>query len=383
MWPVQLFVIITIALLAVYSVLMYYYNNWFRKLKPFMPGNSFAPTTSFSVIIPARNEEAIIAKCLESVLNNNYPKHLFEVIVVDDFSEDETPRIVTRMQQQHENLQLIQLKELLQTKLNSYKKKAIETAIAKATGDWIITTDADCTIKQNWLQLYAAFIQQTSPVFVAAPVMFLKKRSFVGIFQILDFLSLQGITAASVANGFLSMCNGANLAYKKEAFYAVEGFKNIDNLASGDDMFLMQKMQQLFPGKTGYLFSREAVVITEPMHNWKNFFNQRIRWASKASSYTDKRIFYVLLLVYLLNLFLLAMPFVGLFYKLALVIWLLLLLLKVLAEFPFMWAVASFYKVQNFLWWFPVMQPVHIFYTVVAGWLGKFGKYQWKGRTVQ
>jgi cellulose synthase/poly-beta-1,6-N-acetylglucosamine synthase-like glycosyltransferase len=179
------------------------------------------------------------------------------------------------------------------------------------------------------------------------------------------------------------MCNGANLAYSKDAFVAVNGFKGVDNIASGDDMLLMHKIHKQYPGKIGYLFAQGAIVHTAAMADWKSFINQRIRWASKATSYDDKRIFRVLLLVYLLNAYLFLLPFISIFYHPLFAYWLLLLLGKTVCEIGFMKQVAAFYRLGKILWWFPVMQPFHITYTVISGWLGKFGKYEWKGRTVK
>jgi cellulose synthase/poly-beta-1,6-N-acetylglucosamine synthase-like glycosyltransferase len=179
------------------------------------------------------------------------------------------------------------------------------------------------------------------------------------------------------------MCNGANLAYKRSAFYEVNGFKNADHIASGDDMLLMHKIRLKYPSGIGYLFSDKAIVTTDPMPDWKSFLNQRIRWASKASSYKDKRVFWVLMLVYFTNLFLLLLFFVCFFKPQLFLVWVLFILTKALFEMPFMYRVAKFYSLQRLMAWFVVMQPFHIAYTVVSGWLGKFGTYNWKGRKVK
>jgi len=379
----MIIVYITAILLACYAILIHLYRTWFRKLKHFKAG-TFDPATSFTVIIPARNEEAAIADCILSILQNNYPSILFEVMVIDDHSTDRTPQIVEELAKIYNNLKLIRLADELKGKqLNSYKKKAIEIAISYATKDWIVTTDADCEVTRFWLQNFDAYIQTEQPVFVAAPVMFKNTGTFVGIFQCLDFISLQGITAASVSAGFHSMCNGANLAYKKASFYEVGGFKGIDNIASGDDMLLMHKMHIKYPKRIGYLFSKEATVITDPMHDWKSFFNQRIRWASKAEAYDDFRIKGVLLFVYSLNFLLLLLPVLAIWNINILWYWLALVMLKTFSEFTFMYFVSLFFGLEKLLVWFALMQPMHIFYTVIAGFLGKFGKYQWKGRTVK
>ena len=309
---------------------------------------------------------------------------MYEIIVVDDHSTDDTPQLVAQLAQLYPQIQLIQLKDFLDGHAtNSFKKKAIEIAVEKSKGSWIVTTDADCLVPPNWLQYYNTFITAVQPVFVAAPVMFTNNRRFSGIFQLLDFLSLQGITAAAVSAGSHSMCNGANLAYSKQAFEAVGKFKGIDHLASGDDMLLMHKMKQQYQNRLAYLYSDEMIVHTAPMPNWGSFIQQRIRWASKADSYKDQKIFLVLLLVYLFNASLLIGLLVGVFY-LELFIWTCwIIAVKTLIELYFLLPVANFFKLEKALLFFPMMQPFHITYTVVAGWLGKFGKYQWKNRTVR
>jgi cellulose synthase/poly-beta-1,6-N-acetylglucosamine synthase-like glycosyltransferase len=309
----------------------------------------------------------------------NYPQALVEIIVIDDFSEDNTAVVV----QQFSTVKLVQLKDSITQRINSYKKKAIEAGIQQATGDYIVTTDADCTVPENWLLNFAWTIEQQQSEFIAAPVAMKEESSFIKLFQSLDFLSLQGITAASVGAGFHSMCNGANLCYSKKAFAAVNGFKDVDHIASGDDMLLMYKIQQQFPGKVQYCFSSESIVRTNPVETVKDFFRQRIRWASKADKYNDKRIFWVLLLVYLFNFFLLTLFIAGFFQP---EIWILLvgsLFIKTIVELFFLIPVVRFFKKELLLLWFPVMQPFHIVYTVVAGWLGKFGTYDWKGREVK
>ena len=178
------------------------------------------------------------------------------------------------------------------------------------------------------------------------------------------------------------MCNGANLAYQRKVFYDVNGFSGIDHIASGDDMLLMHKIWNEFPGKVHYLKSKEAIISTRAMKTWKDFFKQRIRWASKARHYGDKRIMPVLILVYLFNLCFLALVIAGFF---CYYYWLYLgglWLAKTIIELPFVFSVASFFNKQSLLKYFFFFQPLHIFYTIVSGLFGQFGKYEWKGRRV-
>jgi len=371
---------ITVGLINAYALLILLYRRWFLKLELFVPIDAQEAQTFFSIVIPARDEANNIGACLASILANQYPAQLLEIIVINDHSTDQTALIVTAMQQQHPQIKLINLVDFVAPSLNAYKKKAIELAIDQSKGDWIITTDADCLVPENWLTLFDGYIQRTGSVFVAAPVQFRNTGSFIALFQVLDFMSLQGITAAAVGAGAHTMCNGANLAYEKKAFYQVGKFAGIDAIASGDDMLLMQKIKTNFPDKLGFLFHQGAIVKTLPMPNWKQFINQRIRWASKGTHYQDKSIFWVLLLVYLMNLSVLLLFLLGLFQIEYLTKFFYLLLFKTGVELFFLYPVSRFFGQSAELLYFPIMQPLHICYTVIAGWLGKFGNYQWKGR---
>jgi len=386
--------IITFIFFVIYVVLIFYYRQSWLQIHEFKPTTTAltkGSATRITIIIPARNEEQNIGRCLQSIIDQTYSAALFEIIVVDDHSIDNTAKIVQSFQQQ--NIHCLFLKDFVNDPINSYKKKAIEEAINQSTGDLIVTTDADCFMGKDWLQTIVSFYEAFKPAFIAAPVSINSNGRFLSIFQALDFMTLQGITGASVYKKIHSMCNGANLAYEKIAFKEVNGFKGIDNIASGDDMLLMHKIFLRYPERVMFLKSQEAVVQTQPMGTWKDFFNQRIRWASKADKYEDKRILAVLVLVYLFNLLLLLLPIISTFNNTLFSIfnyqflifnfWLLLLLLKTLVELFFLFPVAKFFNRQIILWWFPLAQPVHILYTIIAGWLGKFGTYTWKSRTVK
>lgn len=366
---------IVIPLFLLYTVLIIYYWQTWLAVPEFLPGPVKQPV-SISVIIAARNEEENIGPLLAALQQQTYPAEWVEVIVTDDHSEDRTAEIVRR----YAGVKLLQLKD---DRINSYKKKAIETGIAAATGELIVTTDADCLPPPGWLNAIVAFKEKKSPVFIAAPVVIDCNSSLVQVFQSMDFMVLQGITAAVVSANKLSMCNGANLAYVRKIFYDVNGFAGVDHIASGDDMLLMHKIWKKYPGKAGYLKSKEAIVSTRPVSTWKAFFSQRIRWASKAGLYDDKRILPVLLLVYLFNLSFPVLLVAGVwdyrYWPAALALW----FLKTAVELPFFRSLAIYFNKRWAVRWFFFFQPLHIFYTVVSGLFGQFGKYEWKGRKVR
>ena len=368
--------------MAAYGVLMALYTRGHWNLRAFVAKGK-TPQTKFSIVIPARNEAANIENCIAGILAQNYPSHLFELIVIDDFSEDETANIVGSIALQYNNVRLLRLQDFTKDEnIVAYKKRAIEIAIEQANHPWIVTTDADCSFTNNWLASYDAYIQEHNCVMIAAPVSYKNTGSFLSVFQVLDFISLQGITAAAVGSGSHTLCNGANLCYSKEAFESVGKFSGIDHLPSGDDMLLMHKMKKSYPEKIGYLYAQDTVVTTAPSATLDLFIQQRIRWSSKALGYQDKIIFWILLLVYLVNFSLLVYLPVNLIETGNINNWFVFIGCKTLVELPFMYAAAKFFKQQKLLWWFLFMQPFHILYTVVAGWFGTFGSYKWKGRTV-
>jgi len=287
---------------------------------------------------------------------------------------------------------LLSLKDYTKSEnLNSYKKKAIEIAISKAAGNLIITTDADCIAPLKWLQTIASFYEKYLPAFIAAPVDYYIASSeddgpwtkFLKIFQSLDFMTMQGITGAAVYKKFHSMCNGANLAYEKKVFYEVDGYKGIDTIASGDDMLLMHKIYKKYPDRILFLKSANAIVKTRPVDTLADFFNQRIRWASKADKYSDKKITAVLIFVYLFNALILVLGILSFFYHFIFYWLVVLLLAKTICELFFLYPVAKFFNKEKILWWFPIAQPFHILYIIISGWLGKFGSYKWKKRKVR
>lgn len=378
--------IVSILFLVLYIALLMYYRNAWNRAPDFTPTEQTDQLTTFiSVIIPSRNEAQNLPALLSSLKNQHYPAHLFEVLIMDDHSTDDTASILKNFPAG--NIRLLSLEQyLLGAEINSYKKKAIEIGIQNSQGQLIVCTDADCHMTAGWLSSIASFYEQYKPRFIAAPVSIDCNLSFLEIFQALDFMTLQGITGAAVSKKIHSMCNGANLAYEKSVFYEVGGFSGIDHIASGDDMLLMHKIFKQHPDKVMFLKSPEAIVQTAAAKSVGAFFNQRIRWASKSGSYDDKSIMAVLLLVYILNLLLLLLPLISLFTKNAEVTmqrWLFLMIIKTVAELYFLYPVARFFKKEKLLFLFPVMQPFHILYTVTAGLLGKFGTYRWKERKVK
>ena len=383
---------ITFFVAALYIALLVYYNIGWRALTTFDKKPSEGKDVIISVIVPARNEENHLPALLDSIRNQTYPTDKFEVIIVDDHSTDDTAAIVLKCPLP--NIRLIKLADHVGAGINSYKKKAIDVAIMQSKGELLVTTDADCVVKPDWLKTVAAYYAiESKPPMIIMPVLLANDNSIIGIFQTLDFMTLQGVTGGAVQQGLHAMCNGANLAYTREAFDAVNGFEGIDSVASGDDMLLMTKIQGIYPGLIRYLKSEAVIVSTEAMPTVRDFLNQRIRWASKTSQYKHGPVLFSAGIVYLFNLLLIILFISGLIRSQAYIFRAFtittlsacayIFVLKILVELWFLLPVAGFFKQQKHLIYFPFIQPLHILYTVLAGGLGTFGKYEWKGRKVK
>jgi cellulose synthase/poly-beta-1,6-N-acetylglucosamine synthase-like glycosyltransferase len=375
--------LIIIGLLGVcYGLLILWYGLGWKQLPLFIPSKPASGRTRVTVIIPARDEEQNLPALLQAIKQQTYAAAWLEVIVIDDFSTDNTAQVVSGFPAS--NIRLLRMSDHLDItqRLNSYKKKAIEIAIGQATGQLIVTTDADCIMGPRWIEMLVQYYETYRPKFIAAPVSFYKEDNFFKILQSLDFMNMQGITGSVIRLKIGTMCNGANMAYEKEVFHELGGFKGIDNIASGDDMLFMYKVYQKYPDSIGYLKNEEAIVRTLPVDTFSAFMHQRIRWSSKADKYEDRRLTWMLAVVYLWNAALLVMGMVALFYPVWWYWFLISMLFKTTVELYFMVPIARFFHKTALLVWVIPGQLFHIPYIVIAGWLGKFGTYKWKGRKV-
>jgi cellulose synthase/poly-beta-1,6-N-acetylglucosamine synthase-like glycosyltransferase len=337
------------------------------------------PKIRVSVIIAARNEEDKIGNTLQDILLQDFPKELVEIIVVDDHSTDSTSSIIASYQKQ--GVRLIELNE--DKPLNSYKKKAISEAIKVSTGELIVTTDADCRMGTQWLRTIVDHYQQHDFKMISSPVVFFEEKSPFEEMQTLEFLYLIGLGASGISHKMPSTCNGANLAYSKDVFNEVGGFRGIDNLASGDDELLLHKMASFYPDGIGFCKSEYAMVYTHAKPNLSSFIQQRKRWASKSTHYKNKGIVALGISIWLFNLFFLVNVGLGFFYPVYFGLACFSLVAKLMAEFSFLIPMCRFARRQKLLWYQPLLTVIHVFYFVYIGVAGNSGKYNWKGRMVR
>lgn len=370
--------LLSAALTLIYAILVIGFIKGWHNLPYFVPQNK-SSVTKVSIIVAARDEEENIGKTIDDLLAQDYPKNLTEIIIIDDHSTDKTAEIV--LGYADKNVKLIKLNE--DRALNSYKKKAIQTAIGSCEGDLIITTDADCRMGNKWLSTIVHFYEEKKLKMISSPVAYFEEKSFFERLQSLEFLYLIGLGASTIGNKKPSTCNGANLAYEKATFYEVGGFQGIDDLASGDDELLLHKIAAKYPDKIGFLKNRDTIVYTHAKENLSAFIQQRKRWASKSTRYKNKGIIVLGVLIWVFNLGILGNFIAGLFVPAFLALTFYQLIVKMLLETLFLWHVTGFAKRRSLLRLIPILNVLHILYIVYIGIAGNSGKYNWKGRMVR
>jgi len=264
-------------LILPYLVLMLWYFRGLTKKLPCLPEeNKTYPY--ISVVVAARNEENNINGLAEALLCQDYPKDRYEIIIVNDNSTDATVAIL-KTSGARDKVRVID-------SAGSGKKAAIRLGIQEAAGELILTTDADCRPTEKWISAFASCYLKQQPDMIIGPVEIEPSTGIAGRFEQIEFLALQGITAGSAINGHPLMCNGANLFFTREAYFSCADELHPE-IHSGDDIYLLHCLKRQKNRKILWMTPGEATVITRKSPDAASFIRQRVRWISKAGTYTD------------------------------------------------------------------------------------------------
>ncbi len=366
-----------IIILVLYILIISAFIIGFNKVKT-IETSSTAPQISFSIIIPFRNESEHLPSLLASISQIDYPISQFELIFIDDFSEDDSVDIINE-RLIHSELNYTIIKN--NPTQYSPKKEAIGIGVHKANFEWIITTDADCVLPRNWLLAFNSIINTNAFDMIIAPVTYTGNASFFYDFQLLDVLSLQSITIGGYGLGSPILCNGANFAYTKSAFKKLKGFEGNSKISSGDDIFFLHKMVKHNKESIGLLKSTDALVKTVPQTKLKDLIQQRLRWASKSPFYTLRLAKLVALIVLLMNLSLIVLPFALILQWVSLKLCLILFLGKLLVDAVCIYQSASFFNQDRVLLSYGLAAIVYPIFTLGIGLASLFMPFKWKNRT--
>lgn len=333
-----------------------------------------------SVVTVVRNEEKNILRLLESIARQTYPKDKYELIVIDDQSEDQTRDVVQQyIKQVPFRIRLMEIAAEVDHQ-QSPKMHALNSAIAAARGDIIVTTDGDCHMGPEWLKSMAAPFQHKKIHFISGPVALEAGHGIVSKIQSLEFASLIGSGAAMIQWAYPLMCNGANLAFRKSAFLEVNGYEGVYQSVTGDDVYLMQKIHKRYEKSISFAKDSDALVTTQTEATFGRLVQQRKRWASKWNRH-------LLPNSWAIPVFL----FLHYFSFIALVVYVssrpgivhhgfLLIILKFACDFFFLKKVMDFCRMPVNVWVFLITEFIYPFYALSIGILVHFGGWTWKGR---
>ena len=327
-----------------------------------------------SIIIPFRNEEQNLKACIDSILNQNYDASVIEIILVDDHSSDKSIEIASSLA----NIKLLQLPENV-----IGKKNAITYGIQHASHEIIITRDADTTCSTTWLQLMMSNQKQYAADMVIGQVMLKNDFSFLAAIQILEQHALTVITGGTANMKKPILCNAANLLFTKTIFNRVNGFTGNDFIASGDDVFLLNKIIDLKTSTVTYLKNSSAAVMCDTEKSFSKMIQQRIRWASKNKHNNNVINAFTAVLVISANISWVIFGFLSLFYNELTSYFLITAILKCLIDFLLLFLASSFYKQTKLLWWFPLFFCVYPVELIAIMFLTLPGKIKWKDRIIQ
>ena len=365
-------VYVSLILLAFYVLLIGIYWLGWLAIKPF--GNKISSVNNkFSILVPARNEELVITHCLQSIINQNYDAACYEVIIINDYSTDDTAGVVSEFIKQNSNYNIRLINMVDDGQQRKLKKAAITFAIEQSYHPYIILTDADCTRGKNWLATINNFIAENNSKLIYAPVEFKAENIFEKI-QSLEFAGLVGIGASAIQLQNPNMCSAANLIFEKDVFNEIGGYKGNDGIASGDDEFLLHKVFKRYSDNIHFLKHIDAVVSTTANASIQQLADQRKRWVSKSTKYENRYITAVMVGAYLFNFMVALQLIINLKFGL------ILLLAKAAIEGLFLFDVMRFFKRQKYLLFLPLAEPFHILYVLIIGIWGNLGTYNWKDR---
>ncbi|MFH1120549.1 MAG: glycosyltransferase [Bacteroidota bacterium] len=352
--------------------------GWYR-----IPGSAQVeslPNVSVSIVVPVRNEGKNIKGCLSGLMAQDYPHQLFEIIVVDDHSEDLTYRTAVEISLISENVKVIVL-PLTQTE---GKKAAIQQAMEFANGSLVLCTDADCFHPRTWVRSMSDHYKSEDSVFISGPVLLNAHGSLPGLFQELEFISLVASGAGAIGINTPLMCNGANLGFSAEAYRRLSNDAMRSGVSSGDDVFLMLSMKKKYGSeRISFVKNKSAVVMADAAGTISGFISQRLRWVSKSRAYRDSCLIITAITVFLMSATILSLAFTGIFSRVYLWLSLALFIIKILVDFPLIAAFTGFVGKKHLMVFFPIIQLMVVLFTVFAAIAGNLVNVSWKGRGIR
>ncbi|MGB0429262.1 MAG: glycosyltransferase [Bacteroidia bacterium] len=373
--------IVVVLLLNLYYVVQFVYSYLGLKSLPKIT-TSAKHVNRFSIVVAMRNEANNLQNLFKSIHALNYPKSQYELVLVDDFSDDQSVQIAQKLVIEHPdlNVQIISLSNEGLKHNRAFKKTAIQFGVANSKYNWIVTTDADCVYRSGYLSMLDAFIEKHEPKFISAPVELTPANTLFQKMQALEFKGLVALGAAYIQRDKPFLCNGANLAFTRQVFLDLNGYKGFEHIESGDDVWFMHKVQERFPFELFFALDKELIVSSSPCQNAKAFINQRKRWTSKNTEYKKVSQLITLSVDYLFYCAILLNLILGLFFNQLLNLAVFMMVSKALVELNLYLTFNKYVKTRGWFFTYLITFPVQLFYVILIYPLSQFTKFKWKNR---
>ncbi len=329
-------------------------------------------TIPLSIVVAVRNEESEIDNLLESLLNQDYPAEDFEILIINDHSTDNTWPVAKSWAVKHSNIQLAELPDNAKG-----KKQAVALGVTLAKNDTIVLTDADCIHPKNWLSTISSNYQTLKADMLIGPVMIWPTKTFYEKIQALEHASLTASSIGACGIGVPIMASAANLSFNRNKLVFDEQMLN-PKYTSGDDVFLLHSAKQKLGFKISPLQGEGILVLTKPVNSVGKFLNQRARWASKSTGYTDLAAITVGFIVLLFNILLVVLLSLSFWNIIYLKILALAYTVKSIADLMLLFPYLMQHKKLSLLYVFIPLQLVYPIYIVVAFGMAMLTKNRWK-----
>lgn len=356
-------------LIAVFGLI----TGWIKAMT--QPVAGVVKEKMISIIIPFRNEETTIGHLISDLQQQEYPRDKFEVILINDHSEDNSVSAINEALRGPISAKLM-------NNASHGKKSALTKAIRHAIGTVIVTTDADCRVKPGWIRSINNSFSDDSVKMTFGAVRIESDNTLFGSMQAIEFSSLIGSGASTAAFGFPTLCNGANLAFTKEAFTETGGYDGNEHIASGDDEFLMRKIEAKYVNGIRFNNYLENQVTTYPQKTLDSFLSQRIRWAGKWKHHDGTNSKLLAVYIFLFHLSVIILPFFVLTGDVSAYVMAGLLVAKAMVEFFYLRQVSSWLSVPWHGLSFVLLQLVYPVYAVGVAVVALVKKPAWKGRAL-
>ncbi|MCU0429218.1 MAG: glycosyltransferase [Cytophagaceae bacterium] len=330
------------------------------------------PYIHCTVVVAFRNELKHLPDLFSDFEQLRYPDALVEFIWIDDHSEDQGADWLAAAIQDSPRHTLVRAEKC-------GKKNALAQGIAKAQGSWIVCTDADCRVSPEWLwQLNRAQQMQPKKLW-SGRVSFTASSAWTQLLSY-EFSTVIALGGACIRAGHPTMCNGANLAFERQSFEELGGYRSHEHIPSGDDEFLMHQMAQKYPGQVGFLDHPKHLVQSAAPSSLSEFIDQRLRWASKWQHYQNKASTVLALAVMLLQAGMLIL------FPAAILGWIsapfacALFLAKLLFDSVFIYKIREDFDGKLNLAILLILDLLYPIYVLYIGLVSRMKTYEWKGR---